>query len=60
MNRARLNQIETAQTFCTLASTHKLVATEQEQYSVRRQSNVEIERAVIARERMRLMKRMAI
>lgn len=60
MNSTRARQIESAETFVTIASTHKLTASEAEQYSVRRQSSADIEREVIARERMRLLRRMAI
>ena len=53
-------RITDADTFCVVASTRKLAITLDEQHSIRRQSAVDIEREVIARERMKMLRRMAV
>ncbi len=60
MNPSLRNRINDSRTFCAVASTHKLVADTVEQKQVHKMSSIDIEREVVARERMKLMRRMAV
>jgi hypothetical protein len=60
MNPSLRNRTNDSKTFCVVASTHRLVADTVEQKQVHKMSSIDIEREVVARERMKLMRRMAV
>ena len=60
MSPSLRNRINDSKTFCVVASTHRLVLDTIEQKQVHKMNAADIEREVIARERMRLLRRMAI
>ena len=60
MNPSLRNRINDSKTFCVVASTHRLVPDTIEQKQVHKMNAVDIEREVGARERMKLMRRMAV
>ena len=60
MNTTLRNRINDSKTLCVVASTHRLVPDTIEQIQVHKMNAVDIEREVVARERMKLMRRMAV
>lgn len=59
MNPSLANRIQDSHTFVVSASTRKLIASDAENRTIVRRSSVDIEREVIARERRRLIVRIA-
>ena len=60
MNPSQARRIAESKTFCVVVSTHKLVADTVEQKQVIKKSSIDIEREVLARERVKLLRRVAV